>query len=139
MGQCGCGEVPIENAYRLPKGQVVAYHVYHGCEDCFSGPGISIYVYPNSKSEWLDRSKIEDFTPDEYGGNSGHGISLGLFEVDDLRAESVDLSKEAGIGRGRDDYASLDDWLADFGLRLIQGAMDRFTKRMDKMQKELVK
>lgn len=135
MGQCGCGEVPIENAVKLPKGEVVAYHVYRGCADCFSGPGISIYVYPNTKSEFLEHAKIDDFTPDEFGGNHGYGISFGLFEVKDLCAESVELQKEARIGRGRDDYRSLDDWLSDYGLRLIQGAMRRSAERIKKAGK----
>ena len=39
MCQCGCSNPYIEHAYELPNRQVVAYDVYHGCDQCFSGPG----------------------------------------------------------------------------------------------------
>lgn len=135
MGQCGCGETSVENAYKLPKGTVIGYDIYRGCAGCFAGPAISIYVYPNAKSEWLSHAKIEDFTPDEYGGNHGHGINVAFFEVEDLKEESVELAQEADIGPGDDQYATIADWLDDYGLRLVQGAMRRFTKRMDELER----
>ena len=76
MGQCGCGDTYIEHAYELPAGHVVAYDVYHGCSECFSGPGLNIYVYPDRKSEWLRTAKIEPFEPDEFGG-AGRRRDLG--------------------------------------------------------------
>lgn len=130
MGQCGCGDVYIENAYELPGGQVVAYDIYQGCRDCFSGPGLNIYVYPNRKSEWLETAKIESFQPDQFGGARGAGISVGLFEVADLISEAKELTEIGSIGEGPEDYANLGDWLDDFGLELIQGAMRRFHERM---------
>lgn len=136
MGQCGCGETNPERGFKLPSGAVVAYDIYRGCDGCFRGPAVSVYVYNNGKSEWLRHAKVEPYKPDEYGGNHGHGICFGLFEVSDLRAEAVELTKEGSIGRRQDQYASLDDWLEDYGLRLIQGAMRRFSKRDEEMEAE---
>lgn len=134
MGQCGCGDTYIEKGYELPDGTVVAYDIYHGCPDCNPGPGISIFLYPSRESGrmWLDGAKIEKYTPDEFGGNSGHGISLGLFEVKDLEAEAKDIiAKESGeIDPEGEGYTTLHDWLRDFGLLMIQGAMRRYRKRL---------
>src|SRR4051812_4848038 len=131
MCQCGCGEFPVENAYELPDGQVVGYGIYRGCADCNPGPGISIYVYPDRKSEWLEQAEIEPYEPSEFGGNGGSGISFGLFEVEDLQAEAKDLTDGEGatIGRGRDQYRNIEDWLEDYGLRMVQGAMRRYASR----------
>jgi hypothetical protein len=131
MCQCGCSNPYIEHAYELPNRQVVAYDVYHGCDQCFSGPGLNIYVYPNKKSEWLRSAKIEQFKPDEYGGDGGSGIAINFFEVTDLKAEANEMEQQGcTIGPADNQYATLQDWLDDFGLDLIQGAMRRFQKRM---------
>ena len=134
MFQCGCGDTYIEKGYELPDGTIVAYDVYHGCQDCHPGPGISIYAYPNRKAGrmWLSGAKIEKYAPDEFGGNEGRGISFGLFEVEDLVAEAEELvTVESGeIGPSEDQYATIQDWLNDFGLRLVQGAMRRYPQRI---------
>src|SRR5690348_11789267 len=137
MGECGCGETCVETAVRLPDGVIVGHDVYHGCPECFRGPAFAIYIYPNDKSEWLRHSKIEEFVPDEYGRNHRYVVSVGLFEVTDLRAAAAESCKEGGtIGRGRNQYANLDDWLDDFGLRMVQDAMSKFTQRMAELDKK---
>ncbi len=136
MCQCGCGEIPIENGAVLPNGSVVAYGIYRGCDTCFSGPAVTVSVFNNARSEWLMHAKLEDFVPDEDGGNHGRGINVGLFEVQDLKAESIELSKEAKVARGGDNYATIADWLDDFGLRLVQGAMRRFDQRIAGHEKQ---
>lgn len=133
MGQCGCGETVPENGFKLPSGLVVAYDVYRGCRDCFSGPAVCIYVYPNAKSEWLQHAKIEPYKPDEYGGNHGHGIPVSLFEVEDL----INAAKAIGeLKTSRDGYLTFADWLEDNGLRMMQDAMRLFTARMERLAKE---
>lgn len=134
MGQCGCGETNIEKGFTLPSGVVVAYHVYRGCPDCFSGPGISVYIYPNKKSEWLQHAKLEPFTPDEYGGESGHGIPISFFEVKDLIASAKQIG---GTEMSEDGYETVEDWLYDNGLEMMQDAMVRFRKRMAAIAKEI--
>ncbi len=81
MGQCGCGDIPVENAFQLPSGEVVGYALYRGCDECFAGPAVDIFIYPNNTSEWARDAKIENFKPDEYGGNEGRGIPITFFEV----------------------------------------------------------
>jgi hypothetical protein len=135
MGQCGCGDTHIEKGYELPDGTVLAYDIYHGCKDCNPGPGISIYAYPSRESGrmCLHGVKIEKFEPSEFGGNEGRGISFGLFEVQDLMAEAKEIvAIESGeIGPDEDSYATIQDWLHDFGLEMVQGAMRRYAKRIE--------
>ena len=69
----------------------------------------------------------------------GAGISVGFFAVDDLKAEAAELAKRGDIGPGQDQYANLVDWLDDFGLDLIQGAMRRFHEHMEGRAKTAVK
>lgn len=130
MGQCGCGDVPVENAFKLPSGEVIGYFVYRGCDECFAGPAIDIFVYPNAKSEWVRDAKIESYKPDEYGGNGGHGIPIALFEVRDL----IEAAKKiGGTELSKDGYESVEDWLSDYGLQMMQDAMRLFEKRVEKL------
>jgi hypothetical protein len=135
MGQCGCGDTSIDKGYVFPNGTVVAYDIYRGCRDCNPGPGISIYAYPSRRAGrmWLSGVEIEKYKPDEYGGNGGYGISFGLFEVEDLIAEAKELvAVESGeIDPDGDGYATIQDWLHDYGLLMVQGAMRRYCKRIE--------
>lgn len=144
MCQCGCGDTNLEKGYELPDGTIVAYDIYRGCRDCNPGPGISIYAYPNRKAGrmWLSGVKIEKYTPDEFGGNHGFGISFGLFEVEDLAAEANEIvSTESGPidPDSEDSYETVEAWLEDFGLRMVQGAMRRYADRMEAERKRLAK
>lgn len=135
MGHCGCGDTCLDKAYKLPDGKILAYQIYQGCSKCFAGPGVAFYAYPDGKSPWLRLVKPEAFEPSEEGGNSGYGISIGLFEVEDLLAEAKHLEQQGRVGADEDDYATVQDWLGDFGLELIQGAMRRFQKRIAQQNK----
>jgi hypothetical protein len=130
MCQCGCADTWIDKAFKIPSGVVVAYDVYYGCRECFAGPGLTIYVYPNAKSEWIRDVKIEPYIPDEYGGESGHGIPVSFFEVQDLvkAAESI-----GGTKLEEDGYDSVTAWLEDYGLEMMQDAMRLFTERVKKL------
>jgi len=113
----------------------VGIGIYRGCEDCFAGPGVSIYVFPSKRSgkEWLRDAKMEDYKPDEYGGNSGRGISLSFFEVEDL----VEAAKKIGTEiQGEDWEMSVEEWLEENGLQMMQDAMRLFDKRIEKLRKE---
>ena len=129
MGACGCGERPFERGYRV-KGTkaIVAYQVFRGCEDCDYGPGVSISFF-DRKGIWLEGAPIETVTPDEYGSHQGYGVGVGLFDMRDLEAAAKELTTEADIGPGDDQYASLEDWLHDYGQRLITEAMILYSKR----------
>ena len=127
MCQCGCGDTNIDKGFRLPSGEIVAYDVYHGCAECFAGPGVTFYVYPNKKAIWLEGVDIEKYQPDENGGNQGGGIAVSFFEVNDL----VEAAKEIGDTElNAQGYDSVEDWLSDFGLDMMQKAMQKFAERI---------
>lgn len=134
MCQCGCGEIPIEDAYVLPGGVVIGIRVYDGCEDCDTGPGIDISVFPSRNSEWLECAKFHALNPDQFGGVVDDwklpGLPIGLFTPMDLCSAARELEEECGsVGQGRDDYPTVRDWIADHGIRLVQIAMRNFSKR----------
>jgi hypothetical protein len=132
MGQCGCGDLPIENGYQLPSGEIIAYAIYRGCDECHAGPAVDIFIYPNKKSEWIRDAKIETYKPDEYGGNQGHGIPIAFFEVRDLVAAAKAIG---GTTLSKDGYDSVESWLEDYGLQMMQDAMRLFEKRVEALMR----
>src|SRR5204863_6247814 len=87
MGQCGCADMSIEQAWRLRDGTILALDEYHGCETCHQGIGVMLYFFPPNQEEWLEDVTIETAPePNEFGGNHGLGISVDLLHVEDLLA-----------------------------------------------------
>jgi len=135
MCQCGCGEFPVTEAYRLPKGQVIGIGIYRGCSDCFAGPGIVVYVYPSKRAgkEWLEGAKMQDYKPDEYGGNHGCGISLSFFEARDLAEAAKQIGTELS-GEGWE--MTIEEWLEENGLQMMQDAMRLFEQRCKEREED---
>lgn len=133
MCECGCGEQPYRDANQIAGSKVtLAIQVFPGCDSCDYGPGVAVSVFDSPEVEWLEGLKVETITPDEYGANRGHGISVGLFDTRDLVAASEELIAEGyQVGLGDDEY-ELPDWLAEFGGRLVQDAIRRYGERMRK-------
>ena len=136
MGECGCGNDVGDRAVRLPNGVVIVFGVYRGCENCFDGPGYALFFFdtPTHANNAFPYLKQERLKPDEYGGHEGAGIGAGLFENCDLCAAAAELWKQGSIGEDMDQHETLADWLEDFGLELIRGAMSRFDARLKKRQ-----
>ncbi len=124
MCQCGCGDTAIERAFKVDRGPTIGYQVYRGCKDCHAGIGVDLYFYNSEGARDWCRGSVTEKAPkgDEYGGNNGAGIALPLFDVADLVEESKSLEPIS-------EYDSLADWLEDFGLDLIQGALRRSHER----------
>ena len=131
MGECGCADVQFEEAFQIAGTQtVVAYQVFHGCEDCDYGPSVSISFLASPKSMYLEGVPIQRVMPNEYGSGRGKhkagGFGFGLFDQEDLIA----AAKEAEEASPIEDYESLADWLHDNGTQLIQDAIARFSRRV---------
>lgn len=135
MCQCGCGDTNVEQAFQLPNKNVIGIQTYRGCEDCHSGPGFMAYLFtPKGAREWVPQwVKREPIQFDEFGGRDGLGISVGLFEIQDLQAAAKELEAQQAIEEWGGDF---EEWLGDEGLRWIQRAMDLFTERVKAMQAE---
>jgi len=132
MCQCGCGEMPIEKAYALTRRCVLGIKVYEGCRDCFPGLAVDISVFNSAGVEWLDHFEREEIDrtvkPDEYGGNGGRGIPVPIIDVECLRDQARELVKADPI-KG---YRTLDAWLEEYGLALLQGAARKFSVKYAK-------
>jgi len=127
MCECGCGATDIQAAYQIAGTQIViGLQVYPGCEDCDYGPGVAILVFDSPKNEWLAGVKIQRIKADEYGGNQGHGIGVPIFDPENLRAEAAALEEADPIAAG---YESLGEWLDEYGVGLITGAVARRRKQ----------
>jgi hypothetical protein len=127
--------VTISATYNLAETAKAADFSQLGTRGWYAALPHGAHVGHAGGSPWLRLVKPEAFEPSEEGGNSGYGISIGLFEVEDLLAEAKHLEKQGCVGAGEDDYATVHDWLEDFGLDLVKGAMRRFQKRIAQQKK----
>lgn len=125
MGQCGCGETWIKRAFRvIGTDFIIGVQEYHGCKECNSSVGLflSFFTLEGAK-EWIDDDlRIEPVLPDAYGAFEGRGAQFWLIGREELYLAAAHL--EAHEGLRIEDYGSLEDLLHDYGLRLIQAAMD---------------
>lgn len=134
MGECGCGNWDIQKAYRLADGSVMAWHEYRGCAYCHTGPGYSLMFFPDEKSEWLEDAVIENAPkPDESGGNGGIGISWEVLDVYDMRRAAREMEDKNG---DFEHFGSLDDWLEEHGLELLQTAMRKRDERHREIEEQ---
>lgn len=138
MGQCGCGDSGVERAYRLRPGVILGYRLYRGCRDCFAGPAVDITIWNSGRNMFLDGLKIEEGPkPDEYGGDGGMGLAFPLFEVEDIIAQLTEMQITRDIDKsGRTGYPTVEEWMEDYGLEMLQGALRRFQERMRKMKED---
>lgn len=133
MGECGCGDWEADVIYRVKKPCIIGLRVYRGCRDCDTGVGVALDFF-TPKSEYIRDCDVSyDAIPDEYGADLP---GLPLFEVGDLIEASRTIDSK--VGNGGNDYATIQDWLYDNGLTLIQEAMairDKKTKKANPVGK----
>lgn len=127
MGTCGCGEYFPSMQYSI-RGCVVGIVLYPGCDYCQDMIGVDPYFYTKD-SEFIGGHETRKVTPDEYGGEGAQAIPI--FAVEDIReaakriAAPIDPNKE-------DAYETLDEWLADHGLEVLQSAIRICAERIKK-------
>lgn len=140
MGQCGCGDVPITEAYRI-HGQktVVGVIIYRGCRDCDYGPGVSFCLFDRKRSPWLDGVKLQSIKPDEYGSRGGTGISIGIFDVRDVVSAAKEMAKTYGwpvpIDVEQTPAEAFESWMEEVGSELLGLAMFHREKRVIDLSK----
>ena len=134
MCECSCAAQPYLTATRIDGTDVVlAVQVFPGCKDCDYGPGVSVAIFDSPTVELIEGLKLESIKADEYGGNSGYGLSVPVLDGEDLIAEARELCPKGTIGPGEDEYESLADWLDDNWDSLLRGAVHR---RLDRWAKQ---
>ena len=132
MGTCGCGDFYNERAVRLGEGgPVVSFDVYTGCRDCEPMFSVDTRLFnEQGVKEWLDGAKIETVPPDEYGGNSGCGVSIPIFSVHDIVAAIKNLQEDEDSRI--EHYASPAEWFEDYGLGILKDAHANCKRRLAK-------
>jgi len=134
MGQCGCGDLVIDSARPIAGTDIVlAVDEYQGCNYCHTGLMPTLHFFdPKGWKEWGEGAELgEPITPDEFGGDRGYGWRIPLIGKAELVKAARVLVAEEGepFGQGEDGYATLADWLEDYGLRLLQEAMRQRAKQ----------
>lgn len=117
MGQCGCGDYAPVKQYKI-KGCVVGVEIYPGCDYCTDQVSVAIHLFTPSSPfvGWQDTKTV---MPDEYGANIP---AIPVLSVGDLRAafKAMDYQYDP---TDEDGYETLDDYLQDYGLRIVQEAI----------------
>lgn len=120
MCECGCGEFEAHKAV-LVGDNVIAFEIYQGCDSCDTGIIFTAHIFTKEEAEhWLiNTSDLKQFKPDEFGHAQ---IDFPLIGKDDV----VKWAKEHEIdenGNTIEDYMSLEDYLEDRGLEMLQGGL----------------
>jgi hypothetical protein len=131
MGQCGCGEYQPERQYSV-RGCVFGIVLYPGCDYCAETLAIDPYFFTKDSEFIVDRP-TENVKPDEYGGPLGLGFEI--FSVADLREAAKECDPVIDPNK-QDAYSNMEDWLDDYGLQLLQGALRKCRERVKRENAE---
>lgn len=122
MGACGCGDNPPREIYQVGRGQFLGLAPYLGCSYCDTGIGYDLtFLDEKGLKDWADGVPTEKIDFDEFGGTN-NGLMLGCIGADELRKAARALVETQEIDGTLEEYGTIDDWLSDFGLRLLQEA-----------------
>lgn len=127
MGVCGCGEYIPSMQYAI-RGCVVGIVVYPGCDYCEDMIGVDPYFYTKG-SEFIVDHETRKVTPDEYGGEGSAAIPI--FAVQDIREAAKRIGDPIHPG-DEDSCQTLDEWLDEYGLQLLQDAIRICAARIKK-------
>jgi len=114
MGQCGCGDFSPEEVVKFGN-HILAIEIYPGCDDCETGLISTLHVFtPEYAADWrLEPEK--EFKPDQYGQAQ---IDIPLMGKEDLIEALNKIREEVDP----EEYDNFEDFLQDYGLRLLQEA-----------------
>lgn len=133
MCQCGCGDTNVQAAFQIEGTKIVlGFQIFPGCRDCDYGPGVAVTVYDSPDVLWLDGVKIQKVKADEFGGNQGVGISVPVFDLEDLVAAAETVEKTSSI----ESYVSLAEWLEEHGYEFLRDAISRREKKLGGLEHE---
>jgi len=111
-------DMKIDQAWRMPDGNVLAFSLYPGCEECFRGIGVVIYVFDKEgERHWLGDVETPALPKaDEFGGNEGMGISIPIVDIDKIldHARAIDV-----VDDDISDYETTADFLDDKLQRIL--------------------
>lgn len=116
MGECGCGEMRPHKIFRIGN-KILVVEIYKGCSYCETGVMVTLNVMTQEAAEKMG---IEPSEAGEIEMEWGWGQeNFPIIGPEDLRAE---LKERDALFQ---EYDSLDDFFADEGLDILQGAVRR--------------
>ena len=130
MCECGCGEYCPAKEYSI-RGCVVGIELYPGCRDCDTGLAIVPHFFKKG-SPFVMTEKPQSVTPDEDGACLP---MIPIFDVEDLKAAFKEQDCQYDP-TDADGYATLDDYLDDYGLSILQKAIEIRRGKSKKGEKE---
>lgn len=117
MGQCGCGDYTPVRQYAV-RGCVVGLEIYPGCDECADQVEVALHFFTPGSAFTQDSDTVS-VKPDEYGACLP---GVPVLSVGDLRA-AVKAMEVQYDPADPDGYETLDDYLHDHGLRILQEAI----------------
>jgi len=94
-----------------------------GCRECTQVIGVDIHVFNDQGvREWVSQSApCARVIPDEYGGGVGGGAAR---SIPILTTEALGMAMAESGARTPEDYDTWEDWFNDYGLEVIQRAIN---------------
>ena len=128
MCQCGCADYSPEIQYKL-RGCVVGVQLYKGCQYCTDQMAVVLEFF-TPQSAWVKdyTDKNVSVTQDEDGAQLP---AIPIMAVQDLRAAFKGMPDQYDP-TNPDGWPTLDDYLSDFGLEILQSAVRICTDRCQK-------
>lgn len=124
MGECGCGEITDYKAVAVGDA-VLVLEIYHGCRYCKEGIGVSLNAFTREGAKRFFGEDFPELIPDEYGESM---IAVPLIEPKDLLVNKDALEDIKN-------YDTVEDWISDYGLDLIQSALQQRRRAFEEEDK----
>lgn len=120
MGQCGCGDFSPDYVYKLGD-HVIVLSEYHGCQDCDTPLECVMFIMTveEAKSWCIEEDEMKSIELNEFGWAEEIVPFVGR---DELIKAAEEIEEEGELFLNN--YATLADILCDYGLDLLQRAMN---------------
>lgn len=132
MGACGCAENSPQKVYGLRKGCYLGVAPYLGCDYCDTGIGYDLtFMNEHGRRNWADGIPLAslEFARDPADGSS---FMLGCVGINELREAAKKLRADGWMADGFKDFRSVDEWLEEYGLMLLQEAFRIHLKQAER-------
>jgi hypothetical protein len=127
MCECGCGDMNAIVSFEIGN-NILIVDEYLGCDDCDTPLGIVLHLMDKKEAEnWVEKSSIKSFRHDESREEGNGARYFSFIGKNELVAAAEEMDKEFE-SHPFSDYSCLADFMQDYGLELLQKAMNKRRK-----------